>query len=218
VIDSATNTVVDAVNVGSGPTSLQYNPSNGHIYSPNQNSNDVSVIDATEHPSQKPIADAGPDQTVESNDLVHLDGSNSSNSSGSPLTYSWNQTSGPEVTLSDPTSSNPTFTAPEVNEQTELTFQLTVTNDEGITSEPDEMTITVNPITIPPPEEEEPRTISDILKGVIHNLLDVTNSIESANEIQDILTDNNRNNDLIVCDLIDSETEYTSNIREILNC
>jgi hypothetical protein len=95
---------------------------------------------------------------------------------------------------------------------------LTVTNEEGITSEPDEVIITVNPVPIPPPPEPEPRTINDIIKGIIQNPLNVTNSIDSANEIRNILTDNNRDNDQIVCDLIDSEGEYTSNIREILNC
>ena len=45
------------------------------------------------------------------------------------------------------------------------------------------------------------------------------NFLDSASKIRDILTDNNRDNDHIDCDLIDSEDEYTtSNIREILNC
>ena len=47
----------------------------------------------------------------------------------------------------------------------------------------------------------------------------MTNSIYSANEIRDILTDNDRENDKLVCDLIDSEDGHTiSNVREILNC
>jgi len=167
--------------------------------------------------TSKPIADAGPDQSVNSDDVVQLNGGNSSVSDGSSLIYQWNQTAGPEVTLSDSTSSNPTFTAPEVNEQTDLTFQLTVTNNEDTTSEPDEVTITVNPVATPPPEEE-PRTISDLIKGIILNPLDVTNSVDSANEIRDILTDNDRGNDQLVCDLIDSEDEHTYNIRQLLNC
>lgn len=73
-----------------------------------------------------------------------MDGSNSSDQNGSQLDYFWNQTSGPEVTLNDPTSSNPTFTAPNVIEQTDLIFQLTATNEECVVSEPDEVVITVN--------------------------------------------------------------------------
>jgi hypothetical protein len=165
-----------------------------------------------------PIADAGPDQTVESNDLVHLDGSNSSDSGGSALTYSWTQTSGPEVALTDSTTSNPTFIAPEVNEQTDTTFQLIVTNEEGIASELDEVIITVNPVATQPPPEE-PRTISDIIRSIIQNPLDVSNSVESANEIREILTDNNPNNDQLVCNLVGSKDEHaTSSIREILDC
>ena len=166
----------------------------------------------------KPIAKAGPDQSVNSNDLVQLDGSNSSDPNDSPLTYSWAQISGPEVTLSDSTSPNPTFVAPETNEQTDLAFQLTVTNEEGITSEPDEVVITVKPTTAPPPPNEEPKTIGDLIKGIIQNPLDITNSIDSANEIRDILTDNNRDNDKLACDLLDSQDRYSDSIREILNC
>lgn len=148
---------------------------------------------------------------------VQLDGSNSSDPHGSRLSYSWNQTTGPEVTLSDSTISNPMFTAPEVSEQTEVTFQLTVTNEEGITSEPDRVVVTVNPIS-QPPTEEEPKTVSDLLKGIIQNPLDLAYSIGSANQILDILTDDDRNNDQLVCDLIDSENEQMSNVLQILNC
>ena len=108
-------------------------------------------------------------------------------------------------------------TAPGVKEQFDVTFQLTVTDEEGIASEPDEVTGTVYPIATPPPEVE-PKTIGDLIESIIKNPLDVTNSIESANEIKVILTDNDGDNDQLVCDLIDSEAEYTSNIREILNC
>lgn len=52
----------------------------------------------------------------------------------------------------------------------------------------------------------------------MQNPLDITNSIDSANEIRDILTDGNQDNDQLVCDLIDLEDENTSSMREILNC
>jgi len=188
------------------------------MYVGNTDSDTVSIINSTYSIIVKPIADAGSDQSVNSNDIVQLDGSNSSDPNGSPLTYLWTQTSGPEVILSDPTSSNPTFTAPQVNEQSDVTFQLTVSNEEGIASELDEVIITIKPIILSPPPNEEPKTIGDLLKSIIQDPLDVTNSIESANEIRDILTDNNRDNDQLVCDLIDSEDGYASNIRDILNC
>lgn len=138
--------MVATVDVGDGPEDLEYNPSNEAIYVVNEgsyssDSGTVSVISEI-----KPIANAGPDQTVDCIDVLQLDAGNSSDPKGSSLAYFWNQTSGPKVTLSDPTASNPTFTVPEVNDQTELTFQLTVTTEEGIVSEPNEVIITINPI------------------------------------------------------------------------
>lgn len=42
---------------------------------------------------------------------------------------------------------------------------------------------------------------------------------DRAKEIRDILTYDNRDNDQLVCDLIDSDDENTiSNIRKSLNC
>ena len=155
VIDSRTNEVIDTVKLtdGYGPHGVAYNPTNENVYVANFGnyggelfSNIVSVIG-----SITPISDAGPNQNVGPGTEVNLDGSGSSDPRNQTLTYQWTQTDGPEVTLSDPTSSNPTFAAPETNEQTDLKFELIVTNEEGISSEPDEVTITVNPI-VPPPE------------------------------------------------------------------
>ena len=64
----------------------------------------------------------------------------------------WTQTSGPEVAPSDPTSVNPTFTTPNTEE--ELDFELIVTNEEGVVSEPDSVTITVSSSSNPPPPFE----------------------------------------------------------------
>jgi YVTN family beta-propeller protein len=217
VIDSDTNEIIETIDVEELPITLEFNPSNNDMYVANLRSNSVSIIETITSGIVKPIADAGPDQSVSSNNLVHLDGTNSSDPSGSPLTYSWIQVSGPPVSLNDQTSSNPSFIAPVTTEQVDISFQLTVTNDEGTASEPNEIIITVNSANMPPPNEE-PRTIGDILKGIIQNPLNVTNSIDSANEISGILTDDSRDNDQLVCDLIDLEDEYASSIREILNC
>ena len=100
----------------------------------------------------------------------------------------------------------------------EITFQLTVTNEEGLTSEPDEVTVTVSPISTAPPTEE-PQTINDIIKDLVKNPLDITNSIELSKEILHILTDSDRDNDQIACDLLaDIKGKQMNNIREIINC
>jgi len=89
-----------------------------------------------------PIANAGPDQNVNTNALVALDGSASYDPDGNyPLTYAWLQTSGPGVILSNPNAVNPTFLAPPT--PCTLTFNLHVTDSLGQGSVPDPITITV---------------------------------------------------------------------------
>jgi hypothetical protein len=91
-----------------------------------------------------PVADAGTDQSVDTNALVTLDGSASDDPDGdTPLTYGWTQTGGTAVVLSSYTVSQPAFTAPGSPDI--LTFTLTVTDSLGLADPtPDEVMITVN--------------------------------------------------------------------------
>ena len=91
--------------------------------------------------NQPPVADAGPDQTVDSEQAgVSLDGSGSSDPDGDPITYSWTQTSGPAVSLSGADTATPSFDAP-VGPAT-LEFELTV--DDGEASDTDTVVVNVN--------------------------------------------------------------------------
>ena len=66
---------------------------------------------------------------------------------------------------------------------------------------------------------EEPQTINDIVIDLAKNPLDITNSIELSNEISHILTDSERDNNQIACDLgCHLGRKQMNNIREIINC
>ena len=88
-----------------------------------------------------PVANAGPDQTVQVGDLVQLDGSGSTDVDGNPLIYFWSFTSQPAgsgAVLSDPTEVKPTFI---IDQPGDFVLQLIV-NDGFVDSAPDTMTIT----------------------------------------------------------------------------
>ncbi|WP_224367556.1 PKD domain-containing protein [Hyalangium versicolor] len=92
-------------------------------------------------PDLPPEAEAGPDQNVTEGDHVTLSGS-AVLSEGRSATYEWSLLSGtgPEVTLSSPTSPTPTFVP---TDDGVYTFLLTVTDSAGGSST-DTVTVTVN--------------------------------------------------------------------------
>ncbi len=92
-----------------------------------------------------PTANAGADQQVVAQDNLTLDGSGSTDPDGSITQYAWTQGSGPTVTLANADTATPSFTAPNVNAPQTLVFQLVVTDNDGATSPPDSVNITVNP-------------------------------------------------------------------------
>ena len=85
-----------------------------------------------------PVAEAGSDQEIEVGFSAQLNGSDSSDPEGDPLTYSWSQVAGPEVSLSDPAGVRPIFLVEEVGT---YVFDLIV-NDGESDSEADRVTIT----------------------------------------------------------------------------
>lgn len=64
--------------------------------------------------NRAPLANAGSDQTVAEQSIVTLDGTGSSDPDGDSLTYSWTQTSGPVVSITNSSSPTASFDAPGI--------------------------------------------------------------------------------------------------------
>ena len=110
---------------------------------------DSVSIDVT-NMNQIATANAGPNQTVNENTLVTLNGMSSKARGHRTLNFTWTQTAGPPVTLTGGTTANPTFTAPAVvSGGTTLTFQLVV-SDGQTSSAPDSVNIHVQDTNDPP--------------------------------------------------------------------
>ncbi len=92
-------------------------------------SSDTVIVNVAPVVNGTPIADAGPDQTVNTGAAVILDGSASSDPDDGIASYLWTQTSGAAVTLSEVNAAQPTFTALDAGS---FTFQLTVTDNGGL--------------------------------------------------------------------------------------
>ncbi|WP_436935879.1 PKD domain-containing protein [Halovenus marina] len=113
---------------------------------------DTDTVEVTVQPvetNQPPTADAGQDQTVDEGASVSLDASGSSDPDGDTITYTWSQTSGPDVSLSDAAAAQPTVTAPSVTTPTTLEFMVTVSDGNGGT-DTDTVAITVQPLSTQP--------------------------------------------------------------------
>ncbi len=89
--------------------------------------------------NQPPVASAGPDQVVNEGDTVILDYSGSHDPDGTSLSFGW---SGPVQLTQRPRNMTSQFVAPNVGQDTVLTFRLKVTDSQGAVSE-DVVKITV---------------------------------------------------------------------------
>ncbi|GMU20879.1 MAG: hypothetical protein AMXMBFR13_09750 [Phycisphaerae bacterium] len=97
-----------------------------------------------------PMANAGPDQSVNAGQPVILQGGGSADPSGAPLQYLWNQVQGPAVPLTGASSVTASFNAPNIATAVTLVFELTVTNGCG-RSAGDSVAVIVQPASPPPP-------------------------------------------------------------------
>jgi uncharacterized repeat protein (TIGR01451 family) len=120
----------------------------------------LTVIDDIRYENgsnQPPVANAGPDQSVNADSTVQLNGDRSSDPEGQPLTYLWSFGSRPAVsnaTLNGATTATPTF-IPDVPGP--FTIRLIV-NDGALDSDPDAVTVNVNapPVANAGPDQTVP--------------------------------------------------------------
>jgi hypothetical protein len=90
--------------------------------------------------NSSPVADAGEDQSRDEMNNVILDGSESYDPDGDSIEFMWDEPN--DISLSEPGTAQPSFTAPEVDEDTTLLVVLRV-SDGDLISEPDSVYITI---------------------------------------------------------------------------
>jgi hypothetical protein len=173
---SAVKPTFTAPNVGIGGAALTFKltvTDNGGL-----KSTATCIVNVT-WDNKPPIAITGPDQTVAEGSVVTLDASNSTDPDDGIASYGWEQTEGPAVTLlPDASAIQPTFTAPNVDENgAALKFELTVTDNGGLKS-----TITcivnITGVNEPPAAVVGPtQTVGELVQVT----LDGSNSIDPEN-------------------------------------
>jgi hypothetical protein len=130
----ADSVVIDGLGQVSSEGSLLVSPTETTTYTLTA-TNETGTTTATTTitvviPNRAPVAEAGSDQSILTmGTLVTLDGSKSFDPDGDTITYSWDQISGPPVTLSGADTANPTFTPTERGEY--YVFRLSVSDDRG---------------------------------------------------------------------------------------
>ncbi len=106
---------------------------------------DSLAVTVTDVPTvnSPPVADAGPDQTVDEGYLVTLNAT-VTDADGDNMTYSWTHDSPLAIQLANPASPSTTFAAPAVDADTEITFTLTA--DDGTVTASDSLAVTVTDV------------------------------------------------------------------------
>ncbi len=104
--------------------------------------------------NRAPVASIAVDEDVVSGAVVTLDGAQTRDPDGDALTYIWSQVGGPGASLSDAGAVAPTFVAPQVEDATDVTFQL-IASDGALLSDPVQTTITIFPPDEAPIDEED---------------------------------------------------------------
>jgi len=147
---------------------------------------DVVFVTVT-NVNMAPVADAGEDVAANELSVVTLAGSGY-DPDGFIVSYAWKQIDGPDVVLENSNEATVSFSAPAVSELTELTFKLTVTDDDDVTAS-DEVVVIVNNINVVPVanagvDQQEALTFPNISASII---LDGTASSDPDGTIESYL-------------------------------
>ena len=103
------------------------------------------IVEFSTVQNRAPTVDAGPDQTVFSGETVTLAGTGS-DPDGDPMTFLWSETTGgPVVMIVDSDQPVASFVAPDVTQDTDLVFRLTVNDGRGGMAT-DDVKVMVRPI------------------------------------------------------------------------
>lgn len=141
---------------------------------------DEVTVQIVANQNSAPIADAGPDQTVQTRDAVTLDGSGSSDPdpASGPLTFNWVQIGGPAVTLTGANTSQPTFTAPNLANgfTAVLEFELSVLDGYSVVTDTVIITVQTPPNTPPTANAGPDRS------GPAGSIVSLLGSMSSAND------------------------------------
>ena len=122
----------------------------------------VTITDAANSP---PTVSAGGDQTVAEGSTVTLDGTASDGDPEDTLTYRWTHDSSLPITLSNAAGLSTTFTAPQVDAPTTVTFTLTVSD--GTASSSDALDVTITATDTPDPRGISGLVLSSTQPGTI---------------------------------------------------
>ena len=147
---------LDLVSSGHGIVDAASNPLDDT--SPAGEDQSYTVTVPSTLPNSMPSVDAGSDQTVQENSAVTLNGT-ASDADADPLTYLWSHDSDLAITLSDAASLSTSFTAPQVDSDTTITFTLTV--HDGTSNATDTTGVTITDTT-PPVVPVAPRDIGSV--------------------------------------------------------
>jgi hypothetical protein len=106
--------------------------------------------------NQNPVSDAGSEQTVNENQIVHLDGSKSNDPDSDKLSYVWKQIDGGiKINIDDSDTVTSSFEAPVVNKESNIKIELSVDDAKGGKSS-DTVTITIKKLNQEPKSDAGP--------------------------------------------------------------